>query len=87
LGVNRPAPTPHTSKLVFSVNQIIAYLSEFMTLVPGDLILTGTPQGVAYNKPNPDYLKSGDVIICGIDGLGEQCSAVRAVGDCHGDNP
>lgn len=61
-----------TSKLVFSVSQIIAHLSEFMTLMPGDLILTGTPFGVAYNKPDPDYLREGDVITCGIEGLGSQ---------------
>ena len=61
-----------TSKLVFSVSQIIAHLSEFMTLMPGDLILTGTPFGVAYNKPDPDYLGEGDVIACGIEGLGSQ---------------
>ena len=66
-----------TSGLVFSVNQIVSYLSEFMTLMPGDLILTGTPQGVAYNKPDPDYLKAGDVINCGIEGLGEQRCIVR----------
>lgn len=65
-----------TGSLVFSVPQIIAHLSEFMTLLPGDLLLTGTPHGVAYNKENPDYLKPGDVISCGIDGLGSQCCTV-----------
>ncbi len=67
-----------TSRLVFSVSQIIAHLSEFMTLLPGDLILTGTPHGVAYNKPDPDYLTEGDVITCGIDGLGQQRCTVQA---------
>jgi 2-keto-4-pentenoate hydratase/2-oxohepta-3-ene-1,7-dioic acid hydratase in catechol pathway len=67
-----------TSKLVFSVSHIITHLSEFMTLMPGDLILTGTPQGVAYNKSDPDYLTAGDRIVCGIDGLGEQHSTVQA---------
>jgi 2-keto-4-pentenoate hydratase/2-oxohepta-3-ene-1,7-dioic acid hydratase in catechol pathway len=67
-----------TGRMVFPVNRIIAHLSEFMTLLPGDLILTGTPHGVAYNKPEPDYLKADDVIICGIDGLGSQRCVVRA---------
>ncbi|MEQ1697270.1 MAG: fumarylacetoacetate hydrolase family protein [Hyphomicrobiaceae bacterium] len=63
-------------KLIFSVPQIIAHLSEFMRLLPGDVILTGTPHGVAYNKKEPDYLKPGDVIRCGIEGLGEQHTLV-----------
>jgi 2-keto-4-pentenoate hydratase/2-oxohepta-3-ene-1,7-dioic acid hydratase in catechol pathway len=66
-----------TGRLIFSVSQIVAHLSEFMTLSPGDLILTGTPHGVAYNKPNPDYLKEGDIIACGIEGLGSQRCVVR----------
>lgn len=64
------------SRMVFSVPQIIAHLSEFMRLIPGDVILTGTPPGVAYNKPVPDYLRSGDLIRCGIEGLGEQRTEV-----------
>lgn len=67
-----------TSKLIFSVPDIVAHLSEFMTLLPGDLILTGTPHGVAYNKPDPDYLKDGDLMSCGIEGLGAQRCEVRA---------
>jgi len=64
------------SRMLFKVPQIIAHLSEFMRLVPGDVILTGTPDGVAYNKSNPDYLQSGDVIRCGIEGLGEQHTTI-----------
>jgi 2-keto-4-pentenoate hydratase/2-oxohepta-3-ene-1,7-dioic acid hydratase in catechol pathway len=60
------------SRMIFGVPRIIAHLSEFMRLMPGDVILTGTPPGVAYNKPAPDYLRSGDLIRCGIEGLGEQ---------------
>jgi len=60
------------SRMIFSVPRIIAHLSEFMRLVPGDVILTGTPRGVAYNKSDPDYLRPGDLLRCGIDGLGEQ---------------
>ncbi|WP_336298114.1 fumarylacetoacetate hydrolase family protein [Paraburkholderia bryophila] len=73
-----------TSRMVFSVGRIIAHLSEFMTLLPGELILTGTPQGVAYNKPEPDYLKQGDTISCGIEGLGSQrCAVQAAVSSTH----
>jgi 2-keto-4-pentenoate hydratase/2-oxohepta-3-ene-1,7-dioic acid hydratase in catechol pathway len=60
------------SRMIFSVPRIIAHLSEFMRLVPGDVILTGTPRGVAFNKSDPDYLRPGDLLRCGIDGLGEQ---------------
>ena len=64
------------AQMIFSVPQIVAHLSEFMRLLPGDVVLTGTPFGVAFNKPKPDYLIAGDLIRCGIDGLGEQHSVV-----------
>ena len=66
----------HLAQMIFSVPQIVAHLSEFMRLVPGDVILTGTPHGVAYNKSDPDYLQPGDILCCGIDGLGEQRTGV-----------
>lgn len=66
------------SHMIFTVPQIIAHLSEFMRLMPGDVILTGTPHGVAYNKPDPDYLRPGDLLCCGIEGLGEQRTAIVA---------
>ncbi len=79
-----PQQESRTGKMVFSVSQIIAHLSEFMTLLPGDLLLTGTPHGVAYNKPKPDYLKESDVITCGIEGLGSQrCAVQAAVSSTH----
>ncbi|VVE10861.1 2-hydroxyhepta-2,4-diene-1,7-dioate isomerase [Pandoraea soli] len=59
----------------------MAYLSEFMTLVPGDLILTGTLAGVAFNKATPDYLTPGDIVECGIDGLGVQRCRVQRIAD------
>jgi 2-keto-4-pentenoate hydratase/2-oxohepta-3-ene-1,7-dioic acid hydratase in catechol pathway len=62
--------------MFFTVPQIVVHLSEFMRLLPGDVILTGTPQGVAYNKPEPDYLGPGDLLRCGIEGLGEQRTEV-----------
>ncbi len=65
-------------QMVFKVPKIVSHLSEFMRLVPGDVIMTGTPFGVAFNKPEPDYLQPGDVLCCGVDGLGEQRTEVLA---------
>ncbi|MES2445329.1 MAG: fumarylacetoacetate hydrolase family protein [Pseudomonadota bacterium] len=63
----------NTATMVFSVADIIAYLSQFMTLEPGDVITTGTPPGVGMGqKPEPWYLKAGDVVALGIEKLGEQ---------------
>lgn len=62
----------NTSNLVFKVPHLVAYVSQFMTLLPGDIISTGTPAGVGLGqKPEPIYLKKGDVIELGIDGLGK----------------
>jgi len=62
-----------TRTMVFTVAQIIAYCSQFMTLEPGDVITTGTPPGVGLGqKPEPWYLKAGDVVTLGIEKLGEQ---------------
>ncbi|WP_416464986.1 fumarylacetoacetate hydrolase family protein [Sphingomonas sp. VDB2] len=62
-----------TQTMIFTVAQIVAYLSQFMTLLPGDIITTGTPPGVGLGqKPEPWYLKPGDVVALGIDKLGEQ---------------
>ncbi|HRI79082.1 MAG TPA: fumarylacetoacetate hydrolase family protein [Cyclobacteriaceae bacterium] len=58
--------------LVFKIPFIISYLSQFMTLLPGDVISTGTPAGVGMGMKAPLYLKKGDVIELGIEGLGEQ---------------
>lgn len=61
----------NTANLVFKVPFLVSYLSEFMTLLPGDIISTGTPAGVGLGqKPDPIYLKAGDVVELGIDGLG-----------------
>ena len=62
----------NTKNLIFDVYYIIHYLSQFMTLEAGDLILTGTPAGVGLGMKPPVYLKTGDVVALGIDGLGEQ---------------
>ena len=61
-----------TSDFIFNVQQVISYLSNFMTLLPGDVISTGTPAGVGLGFDPPVYLKAGDVVKLGIDGLGEQ---------------
>jgi len=60
-----------TSKMIFDVPALVAYVSEFMTLLPGDVISTGTPPGVGLGMKPPQYLKAGDVVHLGIDGLGE----------------
>ena len=75
-GVTRQETT--LARMVVPVSKIVAHLSEFMRLLPGDVVLTGTPFGVAFNKPDPDYLVPGDLIRCGIDGLGEQLNMVTA---------
>jgi 2,4-diketo-3-deoxy-L-fuconate hydrolase len=60
-----------TSDMIFDVPTLVSYLSEFMTLLPGDIISTGTPSGVGLGMKPPKYLKPGDVVELGIDGLGE----------------
>ena len=65
--------TGNTSSMIFTVAHIVSYVSRFMTLEPGDLILTGTPAGVGLGqKPTPWFLKPGDVVRLGATGLGEQ---------------
>ena len=67
----------NTSKMVFNINYLLSYLSNFMSLQPGDIITTGTPPGVGMGKKPPVYLKSGDQIKLSIDTLGEQCHKVQ----------
>lgn len=61
----------NTSDLVFKIPTLVSYISQFMTLLPGDIISTGTPAGVGLGFNPPIYLKPGDVIELGIEGLGE----------------
>lgn len=70
--------TGSTATMIFSVAHIVSYLSQFMSLQPGDLVCTGTPPGVGLGQKPPRFLKAGDVMRLGIDGLGEQESTVRA---------
>jgi len=68
-----------TANMVFGVASLVSYISQFMTLLPGDVISTGTPAGVGLgHKPEPLYLKPGDVVELGIDGLGRQRQSVKA---------
>ncbi|MFL5409184.1 MAG: fumarylacetoacetate hydrolase family protein [Myxococcales bacterium] len=61
-----------TANMIFSVNELVSYVSAFMTLLPGDVISTGTPSGVGLGmKPSPVYLRPGDEVALGIHGLGE----------------
>ena len=62
----------NTSDFIFNIQQVVSYLSQFMTLLPGDVISTGTPAGVGLGFDPPMYLKAGDVVELGIDGLGTQ---------------
>jgi len=69
----------NTSTMIFKVPQLIAYLSRFMTLLPGDVISTGTPPGVGMGiKPQPVFLRAGQTMRLGIEGLGEQQQRVVA---------
>ena len=71
--------TGNTQTMIFDVATIISYASEFMTLMPGDIVITGTPPGVGMGvKPKPRYLKAGDVMTLGIEGLGQQRQEVVA---------
>lgn len=68
----------NTADMVFGVKQIVSHLSQFMTLNPGDVIFTGTPAGVGDGMVPPSYLKPGDVVRVGIDGLGAQRQTIEA---------
>ncbi|MEO8624633.1 MAG: fumarylacetoacetate hydrolase family protein [bacterium] len=70
--------TGSTTDFVFPVHTVVSYLSQFMTLLPGDIISTGTPAGVGLGMKPPRYLKDGDVVALGITGLGESRQVARA---------
>jgi 2,4-diketo-3-deoxy-L-fuconate hydrolase len=70
--------TGSTKTMIFSVKKIISYISEFMVLDPGDIIITGTPPGVAMGMRPPKWLKPGDVVTLGADFLGEQRQEIIA---------
>jgi 2-keto-4-pentenoate hydratase/2-oxohepta-3-ene-1,7-dioic acid hydratase in catechol pathway len=68
--------TGNTKTMIFGVAKLVSYVSQFMTLMPGDVITTGTPPGVGAGMKPPLYLKKGDVMTLGIEGLGEQRQVV-----------
>jgi 2,4-didehydro-3-deoxy-L-rhamnonate hydrolase len=68
----------NTEQMIFGVAELLSYVSQFMTLLPGDVISTGTPPGVAFGMDRPVYLKPGDTVSLGIEGLGESQQEVVA---------
>jgi 2,4-diketo-3-deoxy-L-fuconate hydrolase len=79
LDVNgQPRQRGNTRTMVFGVAHLVSYISQFMTLMPGDIITTGTPPGVGMGMKPPQYLKAGDIVTLGIEGLGEQRQRVTA---------
>jgi 2,4-diketo-3-deoxy-L-fuconate hydrolase len=68
--------TGNTKTMIFSVAKIVSHLSEYMTLMPGDVIITGTPPGVGLGMKPQRFLKAGDVMTLGIEGLGTQTQRV-----------
>jgi 2,4-diketo-3-deoxy-L-fuconate hydrolase len=62
----------NTEDMIFPIAQIVSYLSQFMTLLPGDIVITGTPSGVGLGMKPPQFLKRGDIVTLTIDGLGSQ---------------
>ncbi len=68
----------NTATLIFGVRKIISFVSEYMTLLPGDVIMTGTPPGVGGGKKPPRFLEVGDEMRLGVEGLGEQTLTVVA---------
>ena len=67
----------NTSDMIFSVAEIVSYLSQFMTLLPGDLVITGTPEGVGLGMKPPQHLQRGDVMTLSAGPLGSQTQQVR----------
>jgi 2-keto-4-pentenoate hydratase/2-oxohepta-3-ene-1,7-dioic acid hydratase in catechol pathway len=74
----RRRQTGSTADMVFGVAHLISHLSQFMTLLPGDVIATGTPEGVGLGCKPPEFLKPGDVMELGVEGLGKQRQEVVA---------
>lgn len=72
-----------TANMIFDAAFLVSYVSQFMTLLPGDVISTGTPAGVALGMKTPQYLQPGDVVELGIDSLGESRQQVVAFSEAH----
>jgi 5-carboxymethyl-2-hydroxymuconate isomerase len=69
----------NTDTLIFNVPYLVSYISNYMTLLPGDIISTGTPPGVGAGMKPPQFLKAGDVMELGIDGLGSSKQFLKQV--------
>jgi len=67
-----------TSDLYFGIETLVSYISQVMTLFPGDVIATGSPAGVAFFMQRPGFLKPGDVVKCEIEGVGALVNRIRA---------
>ena len=67
-----------TSDFIFNVQEVVSHISQFMTLLPGDIISTGTPFWVGLGLTPPKYLKPGDIVELGIEGLGTSRQEVKA---------
>jgi 2-keto-4-pentenoate hydratase/2-oxohepta-3-ene-1,7-dioic acid hydratase in catechol pathway len=67
-----------TGDMMYSVRQLVSYISRFMTLLPGDVVATGTPAGVGMGMVPPRYLRPGDYVECGVEGVGELAQRVIA---------
>jgi len=78
-----PKQDSNTANMIFDVPSLVSYISQFMTLVPGDVISTGTPAGVGLGFDPPVYLQEGDVVRLGIDRLGEATQRVARAGDAR----
>jgi 2-keto-4-pentenoate hydratase/2-oxohepta-3-ene-1,7-dioic acid hydratase in catechol pathway len=68
----------NTRTMIFGCANLVSYISQFMTLLPGDIITTGTPPGVGLGMKPQQYLKPGDLVTLGIEGLGEQRQRIVA---------
>ena len=69
----------NTTHMIFDVPVLVAYISQFMTLLPGDIVSTGTPAGVGLGMKPPTYLKAGDIVELGVDGLGKARQEIVAL--------
>lgn len=78
-----PRQNSSTRHMIFDPATLVSYVSQFMTLLPGDVISTGTPAGVGLGMKPPQYLKSGDVVELGIEGLGESRQRIVNFGEQH----
>jgi len=72
--------TGNTSTMIFPVAELVSYISKYMTLMPGDVVITGTPPGVGMARNPRVFLKAGDEMVLRVAGLGEQRTTVVAEG-------